>query len=357
MAFKGDLTNDVAYINGIGRFDIEVNDEAAQVSWAQNGKPIPDDASMLKFERVVNGAKRSLIVKNCTKADFASYAVECGGEKKEAKLSAQSAFTEKVKDQQGKSGGIAVFECRVTPGSIVSWAINGKKINKLDFSILKFEERNVDDRAMLIVKNITNNEFTKYTAESRGEKCEAKLSQEGKSAPVMKPAARAKPPPPVIEIAPAENTDAFANSPTSISGKEGGIEVFECEMKDAAATCDWYKGDTKIDSSSFSILKFEAVVDGAKRKLIVKNINRKDAGEYSAKSGESSVSVKLSIGGARGGGLAVAAMPKRRGSVSDRSKEAAVMAALAKAKERNQMWIRHPNYLNLWIQNPDFVKA
>ena len=67
----------------------------------------------------------------------------------------------------------------------------------------------------------------------------------------MKPAARAKPPPPVIEIAPAENTDAFANTPTSISGKEGGIEVFECEMKDAAATCDWYKGDTKIDSSSF----------------------------------------------------------------------------------------------------------
>ena len=47
------------------------------------------------------------------------------------------------------------------------------------FSILKFEERNVDDRAMLIVKNITNNEFTKYTAECRGEKCEAQLTQDG----------------------------------------------------------------------------------------------------------------------------------------------------------------------------------
>ena len=55
--------------------------------------------------------------------------------------------------------------------------------------------------------------------------------------------------------------------------------------------------------------------------------------------------------------LLVAAMPKRRGSVSDRSKEAAVMAALAKAKLENRRWIRHPNYLNLWIQNPDYVKA
>ena len=36
MAFKGDLTNDQAYINGIGRFDIEVNDEAAQVEWSQS---------------------------------------------------------------------------------------------------------------------------------------------------------------------------------------------------------------------------------------------------------------------------------------------------------------------------------
>ena len=32
---------------------------------------------------------------------------------------------------------------------------------------------------MLIVKNITPTEFTKYSAESRGEKCEAKLTEEG----------------------------------------------------------------------------------------------------------------------------------------------------------------------------------
>ena len=48
-------------------------------------------------------------------------------------------------------------------------------------------------------------------------------------------------------------------------------------------------------------MKFESVVDGAKRKLIVKNISRKDAGEYSAKSADSSVSVKLNLGAARGG--------------------------------------------------------
>ena len=56
---------------------------------------------MLKFERVAQGNKRSLIVKNCTKADFTSYAVEFGGEKKEAKLTQQMAFVKKVADVQG----------------------------------------------------------------------------------------------------------------------------------------------------------------------------------------------------------------------------------------------------------------
>ena len=45
-----------------------------------------------------------------------------------------------------------------------------------------------------------------------------------------------------------------------------------------------------------SILKYETVANGANRKLIVKNIRRQDVGEYSAKSGESKVTVKLTVG-------------------------------------------------------------
>ena len=49
---------------------------------------------------------------------------------------------------------------------------------------------------------------------------------------------------------------------------------------------------------------------------------------------------------------------KRRGSFAgDRSKEGAILAALEKAKASNKKWIRHPNYLNLWIMNPDYVAA
>ena len=91
---------------------------------------------MLKFEKVVDGNKRALIVKNVTKDDFASYSAECDGAKKEAKLSQMSPFVAKIQDVEGYRGDIAVFECQITPGSIVTWFANGKKINRLDFRYL-----------------------------------------------------------------------------------------------------------------------------------------------------------------------------------------------------------------------------
>ena len=67
----------------------------------------------------------------------------------------------------------------------------------------------------------------------------------------MKPGGRAKAPPPMIVTEPAENDEAFSVKPANITGRPGGIEVFECELKDASAQCDWYKGNDKIDSQSF----------------------------------------------------------------------------------------------------------
>lgn len=466
MAFKGNMSNDEAFVNGIGRFEIQVNDAAANVTWSQNGKEIPADASFLKFERVVDGNKRALIVKNCTKADFCKYTAECNGEKKEGTLAQAAPFVNKIADAEGYKGDIAVFECRVKPGSYVTWYKNGKKINKAEHSIFKFEERNVGDRAMLIVKNIVEADYCKYTAEARGEKCDAKLSEmspfvgkmdavaglqndievfmvqvqpgshvswykgskkitkqefsilkyeerwsgnfrelvvkniaqgdcgdysvecrgtkqtaklsivkdknqtttalRAKAGPRKEMVASAKAKPvgrgaPKMMVTPSENTDAFQTCPKSMNGKDQGIEVFECVMKDASAECKWFKGSQEINSANFSILKYETVVDGANRKLIVKNIRRQDVGEYSCKSGESKVTIKLTVGaqGASGSALTVGDLGlKRRGSFAgDRSKEGAIMAALEKAKASNKKWIRHPNYLNLWIMNPDYVAA
>ena len=60
---------------------------------------------------------------------------------------------------------------------------------------------------------------------------------------------------PKMTVTPAENTDAFSKVPKSIDGKDGGIEVFECTMKDASAKCEWYRNNKKIESANFRLAK------------------------------------------------------------------------------------------------------
>merc|ERR1711970_323272 len=180
----------------------------------------------------------------------------------------------------------------------------------------KYEERWSGNFRELIVKSINKSDVGEYCVEARGTTQKAKLSitadknqtttalrsKAGPRKELVAEKKSAKVAAPKMTVSKVENTDAFSKTPTSIDGKDGGIEVFECTMKDASAPCDWYRNNKKIESANFSILK-------------------------------------------------------RRGSFSDQSKENAIFLALEKAKKSNKKWIRHPNYLNLWIMNSDYVAA
>ena len=77
--------------------------------------------------------KRSLIVKNVTKADFSKYSAECNGEKIDANMKAQNPFVQKLSNAHGYMQGIAVFECKVQSGMQVTWYYGAKKINRQNF--------------------------------------------------------------------------------------------------------------------------------------------------------------------------------------------------------------------------------
>ena len=85
---------------------------------------------------VNEGNKRSLIVKNVTKADMCKYAVASGDEKKEALLKQMNPFVTGLKNAEGYSGGIAVFECEVHPGNQVTWYCGDKKISRQTFRFI-----------------------------------------------------------------------------------------------------------------------------------------------------------------------------------------------------------------------------
>ena len=88
--------------------------------------------------------------------------------------------------------------------------------------MLKFE-RSVDgEKRILIVKNVTQDDFTKYQIEFNGEKSEASLTRQS----------------PFVEK--LENQKA----------QNEGIAVFTCTVRPAVQVT-WYKGSQKIDKKSF----------------------------------------------------------------------------------------------------------
>merc|ERR1712168_1637762 len=257
------------------------------VTWYKNGKKITkNEFSILKFEERTVGDRAMLIIKNIVKSDYCKYSAEAKGEKCEAKLTEMSPFVGKMDAVAGLAGDIEVFMVQVQPATHVSWFKGSKKITKQEFSILKYEERWSGNFRELIVKNISQGDCGDYSVEARGAKQSAKLSIV-KDKNQTTSALRAKAGP-RKEIAPTAAKAVGRGAPKMM--------VTAAENKDASAECKWFKGSQEINSANFSILKYETVVNGANRKLIVKDIRRQDVGEYSAKSGESKVTVKLTVG-------------------------------------------------------------
>merc|ERR1711990_263595 len=112
---KNSFCSDETYENGIGRFTVVLPFQNTPTQWLQNGKVIdPKRHSILKFEQILNGCERTLIVKNCKKNDFTTYTFKCGGTEYHAKL------LKVTRDNyfRSRSGGIkntmAAYEANIT---------------------------------------------------------------------------------------------------------------------------------------------------------------------------------------------------------------------------------------------------
>jgi hypothetical protein len=75
--------------------------------------------------------------------------------------------------------------------------------------------------------------------------------------------------------------------PTQVEGNEGQNGELECEIEDEDAECDWYVDGKKIDLNDEAMAKkYDIVVNGLKRKLVVKKCDPKtDRGRYECKCG------------------------------------------------------------------------
>ena len=194
--------------------------------------------------------REALIVKNCKFDDFGTYQAECGTHISEATLSRTTPFASKLPDYiESYRNEIAVITADLKPGCYSNWFYENTPITADNFSILKYEIRNSGNCSQLIIKNISDRDFTFFACESRGEKkfCELR------------------------EKAPFSER-GLENS----FGNIDGIAVFTVDTAFDCGNVNWYYENTKIEPARFSMLKYEIRNKSLQSSLIVKNIKETD---------------------------------------------------------------------------------
>lgn len=299
MSFASKLSPDTAKIGGIGRLEIQVANVDISVQWFKNGEKMEDNSQLLKFEMVVQGTLRALIIKNCVASDFGKYEVLSGEERAETifreesetpaaapvsekrnaavaeepkkaenvavadavviKNVPQKVFAQDIQDAEAREGQIAVFETKLAADLPVQWFFRGNEITKEKYSILKFEAVATGLLRKLIVKNIAAEDFQRFSISCEGQIQNAELKKQA----------------------------VFKKSLKDVTGHQTEIQLLKCTLN-SSLPAKWFFGDKEINKDNFSILKFEAREDKNNvRTLIIKNIRSQDYGQYSVEvSGE-----------------------------------------------------------------------
>ncbi|KAG8443503.1 hypothetical protein GDO86_012051 [Hymenochirus boettgeri] len=246
----------------------EVSKAKTEVKWYKDGKLI---TSSKKFRVESEGNSRRLVVVQVEKKDAGEYTCEAAGQKINFKINVKEpepvfANQEKVKKEvQATVLESTALACEVSQAKTeVKWFKDGKMITSS--KRLKMESEGKSRR--LLVDQVEKKDAGEYTCEADGQKITFKIN--------------VKEPEPVFinQQKVQKEVQAVLMENTTLS----------CEVSQAKAEVKWYKDGKLITSSK----KFRVESEGNHRRLVVVQVEKKDAGEYTCESAGQKIVFKIS---------------------------------------------------------------
>uniref|UniRef100_A0A8D2PD00 Obscurin n=1 Tax=Zosterops lateralis melanops TaxID=1220523 RepID=A0A8D2PD00_ZOSLA len=228
---------------------------AAEVKWYKDGKLI---TSSKKFKVESEGKSRFLVVGQVEKKDAGEYTCEAA---------AEDAFINKEKVQKEVKAALsenATLSCEVAQEKTeVKWYKDGKLIT----SSKKFKVESEGKSRRLVVGQVEKKDAGEYTCEAAGQKLTFKINVTGKS-PYRIPSLL------VLQ---------------SHFGKFRESATLMCEVAQDTTEVKWYKDGKLLVSSR----KFKIETVGKSRRLVVEQLEKKDAGEYTCEAAGQKLTFKL----------------------------------------------------------------
>ncbi|XP_023933258.1 titin isoform X1 [Lingula anatina] len=235
------------------------------VHWEKKGKEIQDGG---RYQISAEGVDVNLTITDAQLDDTAQYScVLPSGDKTTAKLTVKEAPFEIMKplsDVTSPVRGTVTFECEVNkPDKTARWQKNGRAIKHGG----KFAISVDGTTHTLTIQDVSLEEEAEYTVIIEDKKSSAKLFVE--------------------EIA-VEFTKELED--TTVTEIPGSAE-FECELNQPDVPIQWLQGDKPLRPSD----KHKMVSEGPVHKLLVKEVDDEDDGDYSVVAKDKKSTAKLSV--------------------------------------------------------------
>ncbi|KAK2492721.1 hypothetical protein MC885_013414, partial [Smutsia gigantea] len=247
----------------------EVAQAQTEVTWYKDRKKL---SSSSKVHVEAKGCSRRLLVQQAGKADAGEYSCEAGGQKVSFHLDVAEPSVVFAKEQparsevQAEAGASATLSCEVAQAQTeVTWYKDGKKLSSS--SNVHVEAKGCTRR--LVVQQAGKADAGEYSCEAGGQKVSFRLDV-------------------------AEPSVVFAKEQpahSEVQAEAGASAMLSCEVAQAQTEVTWYKDGKKLRSSS----KVHVEAKGCTRRLVVQQVGKADAGEYSCEAGGQKVSFRLGV--------------------------------------------------------------
>ncbi|MEQ2170442.1 hypothetical protein GOODEAATRI_000282 [Goodea atripinnis] len=280
----------------------ELSKAAAEVKWFRDGNEIFSSKNVL-FQS--DGRKRMLVIRKTAKRDRGAYTCDCGTDKTTADLNIEEPpveFTKPLEDQTVEEESTATLECEVSrENAEVQWFRDDQEIRKTK----KYEILVDGCKRTLLIHECTLDDSKTYTCDAKDFKTSCFLSVEasqnhplpslqitwfkdgneirkGKKYEII---AQGRQHILIIHKAAFDDEAEYeCNAKTSKSS--GMLTVVEtdsvkliCEVSKPTADVTWYKGEVELPEGG----RYEHIVDGKKRILLIKDLKIDDAGVYTCR--------------------------------------------------------------------------
>ncbi|TWW73805.1 Obscurin, partial [Takifugu flavidus] len=275
---KESVQNDVkATVSQKAVLSCDVADPKTEVKWCKDGRQL---ASTKTVRVESKGKNRQLVLDSVEKKDAGEYSCEVGTEKLLFKLhvtdiQVKSAFSNKDSVQKEIKATVSqkvTLSCEVSDSKTeVKWYKDGKLLT----SSKAIHAESKGKSRLLVIESVDKKDAGEYMCDAGTEKLAFKIHME---------AARAE-----VQAKPAFlNKEAVQREVKAVLSQKATLS---CEVVDNATEVKWYKDGKQLSPSR----AVQVDSKGKIRQLVICNVEKKDAGEYTCEVGTEKLAFKVQV--------------------------------------------------------------